>query len=74
MSVGYSRHKQKVWGLAGGGPGTTNRVEIDRADGSRETHALASGVKLAKGDLVRIVTAQGGGWGSAEPSVPAATE
>jgi N-methylhydantoinase B len=63
MSIGYSRHKQKVWGLAGGGPGTTNRVEIDRADGSRETHALASGLALAKGDVVRIVTAQGGGWG-----------
>jgi N-methylhydantoinase B len=65
MSIGYSRHKQKVWGLSGGGTGTTNRVEIERIDGSRETHALASGLKLAKGDVVRIVTAQGGGWGPA---------
>jgi N-methylhydantoinase B len=70
MSIGYSRHKRKVWGLAGGGPGTTNRVEIERGDGGRETHALASGLKLAEGDLVRIVTAQGGGWGSADGRAP----
>jgi N-methylhydantoinase B len=63
ISVGYSRHRQKVWGLAGGAPGTTNRVEIDRLDGGRETHALVSGLALAEGDVVRIVTAQGGGWG-----------
>jgi N-methylhydantoinase B len=63
MSIGYSRHRQKVWGLAGGEPGTTNRVEIDRGEGTRETHALVSGLPLAKGDIVRIVTARGGGWG-----------
>jgi N-methylhydantoinase B len=64
MSIGYSRHKRPVWGLAGGAPGTTNRVEIDRRQGARETHALASGLPLAKGDVVRIVTARGGGWGA----------
>jgi N-methylhydantoinase B len=65
ISLGYSHSRQKVWGLAGGAPGTTNRVEICRIDGRRETHALVSGLKLASGDLVRIVTAQGGGWGEA---------
>jgi N-methylhydantoinase B len=64
LSIGYSRHRQKVWGLAGGAPGTTNRVEIDRGDGGREIHALVSGLPLAAGDVVRIVTAQGGGWGA----------
>ena len=64
LSIGYSRHVQRVWGLAGGGQGTTNRVEIDRG-GRREIHALASGLRLAPGDVVRIVTAQGGGWGTA---------
>jgi N-methylhydantoinase B len=62
MSIGYSRHRQKVWGLAGGAPGTTNRVEIDRNGGGRETHAFVSGLPLAVGDVVRIITAQGGGW------------
>jgi N-methylhydantoinase B len=66
LSLGYSRHRQRVWGLAGGAPGTTNRVEIERGDGGREIHALASGLRLAPGDIVRIVTAQGGGWGGAD--------
>jgi N-methylhydantoinase B len=70
ISIGYSRHRQKVWGLAGGAQGTTNRVEIDRGDGSRETHALVSGLPLAAGEVVRIVTAQGGGWGNADPRFP----
>jgi len=72
MSIGYSRHRQRVWGLAGGRPGTTNRVEIERSDGGRETHALVSGLPLAKGDVVRIVTARGGGWG--EPAHRSATD
>jgi N-methylhydantoinase B len=70
MAIGYSRHKQRVWGLAGGAPGTTNRVEIERGDGAHETHALVSGLKLAKGDVVRIITAQGGGWGKASQPPP----
>jgi N-methylhydantoinase B len=69
LSIGYSRHRQRVWGLAGGAPGTTNRVEIERHEGERETHALVSGLPLAKGDIVRIVTARGGGWGEAALSL-----
>jgi N-methylhydantoinase B len=63
MTIGYSRNRQKVWGLAGGAPGTTNRVEIDRGAGSRETHALISALPLEPDDVVRVITAQGGGWG-----------
>ena len=70
MSIGYSRYRQRVWGLAGGGPGTTNRVEIERRDGGREEHALVSGLPLAKDDVVRIVTARGGGWGGPPRSQP----
>ena len=32
-------------------------------DGTTETYAFASGVRLAPGDVVRITTARGGGWG-----------
>ncbi|HLW91294.1 MAG TPA: hydantoinase B/oxoprolinase family protein [Roseiarcus sp.] len=74
LSIGYSRHRQRVWGLAGGAPGTTNRVEIDRRRGDRETHALVSGLPLAAGDIVRIITAQGGGWGRPEPVLPREAE
>ena len=54
MPICDSRHRQAVWGLNGGGPGTTNRVEIDRSEGARETHALVSGLGLANCDVVRI--------------------
>lgn len=63
MSAGFTRHKQPVWGLAGGQPGTTNRIQVIRADGTTETYAFASGVRLAPGDVVRVTTARGGGWG-----------
>ena len=41
-------------------------------DGGRESHALTSGLPLAPGDVVRVVTAQGGGWGAPEPTLPGA--
>jgi len=64
LAAGYTRHKQPVWGLAGGKAGTTNRIQVIRRDGTTETYAFASGVRLARGDVVRITTARGGGWGS----------
>jgi N-methylhydantoinase B len=63
LSAGYTRNKEPVWGSAGGEAGTTNRIEIDRLDGRRERHAFVSGLRLEAGDIVRIITAQGGGWG-----------
>lgn len=63
MTAGFSRSVEPVWGLNGGEPGTTNRVEILRTDGSVERHAVASAVPVAPGDRIRITTAQGGGWG-----------
>lgn len=64
LAAGYTRHKHPVWGLAGGNPGTTNRIQVIRQDGTTETYAFASGVRLARGDVVRITTARGGGWGA----------
>ncbi len=63
LSCGYTRHRQPVWGLNGGEPGTTNRIEVHRTDGRQEIHAFVSGLPLAEDDVVRIVTARGGGWG-----------
>lgn len=65
LSVGYSRARQPVWGLAGGSAGGTNGVAVRRGDGSLERLTFASGVALAPGDAVMIATANGGGWGKA---------
>jgi len=63
MTVGYTRSRVPPWGLAGGADGTPNFVEVIRASGGRERYSLASGVIVNKGDVIRIVTGNGGGYG-----------
>ena len=63
MTVGYTRSRVSPWGLAGGVDGTPNYVEVVRASGARERYSLASGVIVNKGDVIRILTGNGGGYG-----------
>ena len=63
MTVGYTRSRVPPWGLAGGVDGTPNYVEVVRASGARERYSLASGVIVNKGDVIRILTGNGGGYG-----------
>ena len=60
----YSRSKHPPWGLSGGRQGSTNGIQILRNDGGVEHHNTCSGLALSKGDLVRITTAAGGGYGA----------
>jgi len=63
ITTGYTRSKFPPWGLQGGFDGSPNYVEILRTDGSYERHAYADVVPLQKGDVIRIVTGNGGGFG-----------
>ncbi|MGO4837318.1 hydantoinase B/oxoprolinase family protein, partial [Rhizobiaceae sp. 2RAB30] len=63
LSAGYSRNRQAVWGLAGGGKGGTNGLSVRRRDGKIERHAFVSGLVVEPGDEILIDTANGGGWG-----------
>ena len=65
LAAGFSRHCHATWALAGGTPGTTNRLTVHHADGNAETHAYVSGLAIGDGDVVDIETAAGGGWGAA---------
>ena len=61
-------------GVAGGGPAALNRFAYEQADGWH-TPPLASkitGVKLARGQAVRLETPGGGGYGAAAERAPAA--
>ena len=61
-------------GVAGGGPAALNRFSYEQADGWH-TPPLASkitGVKLARGQAVRLETPGGGGYGAAAERAPAA--
>ena len=64
LTCGYSRAVEPPWGMAGGEPGTPNRVEVLRKNGGgKERYAMASEIPLNEGDTVRITTGQGGGYG-----------
>ena len=51
------------FGLNGGRDGSLNRLSILRRDGTEETHSRVAALELDRGDVVRITTAHGGGYG-----------
>ena len=58
------RHAFPVWGLHGGQNGTTNHVDVIKADGTVTRFGKVARHPLGAGDLVRIITATGGGYGA----------
>ncbi len=64
LTCGYTRTRIAPWGASGGGAGSTNGIEIRRASGASEHHAFATAVPLGAGDVVRISTGNGGGFGN----------
>lgn len=63
MTCGYTRSIVRPWGLEQGEPGTANYVEVIRRNGVHERYAMASSIPLDAGDLVRVRTGAGGGYG-----------
>jgi N-methylhydantoinase B len=58
------RHEFPAWGAAGGAEGSPNEMHFIYADDRPpEVTGMISGVTLHKGDVVRVVTGSGGGWG-----------
>lgn len=72
MTVGYTRSRVPPWGLAGGADGTPNSVEVIRTSGKCERYAVATGIILNAGDVIRIRTGNGGGYGDPKKRDPAA--
>jgi N-methylhydantoinase B len=63
FTAAYTRSKFPPWPLKGGRPGSPNYVEILRKDGSRERYSVAPGLSLQAGEVIRIMTGTGAGWG-----------
>jgi N-methylhydantoinase B len=63
FTCAYTRSVQRPWPLEGGCEGSRNYVELIRRGGTREEHAIATALELNEGDLIRIHTANGGGYG-----------
>jgi N-methylhydantoinase B len=63
LTVAYTRSKVLPWPLKGGCEGSPNHVEIVRSDGSIEDYSVVSGLTVNTGEVIRVVTATGAGWG-----------
>jgi N-methylhydantoinase B len=63
LTIAYTRSKFPPWPLKGGYHGSSNHVVIVRSDGSMEKYSVTSSLKLNSGDVIRIMTATGAGWG-----------
>ncbi|GAL97566.1 N-methylhydantoinase B [Acetobacter tropicalis NRIC 0312] len=64
LTIGYTRSRIMPWSLKEGHEGTGNYALILRCDGTQERHAFISGLRVDKGDVIRIVTGTGGGYGN----------
>ncbi len=72
LTVAMGRHDELPWGVSGGAPGSANYVEIIGADGSSSGRfGKVTAMRLRHGDVVRIVTGAGGGWGDPAGRDPA---
>jgi N-methylhydantoinase B len=63
FTCAYTRNKHKPWALDGGVEGSPNYVEVLRTNGSREEHAVVTALRVSEGDVIRIHTGNGGGYG-----------
>jgi N-methylhydantoinase B len=63
VTAAYGRHRFSPWALAGGEEGSRNYIEIRRNDGSVERFGKVARCRVARGELIRLVTATGGGYG-----------
>lgn len=64
LNTGFGRHRYPPWGVDGGQEGLCNYVMVRRRDGGEEVYGKETGITVERGDLVRLVTATGGGWGN----------
>jgi len=63
LTCAYTRNKHKPWPLAGGCEGSPNYIEVIRKDGSVEEYAVVTAIEANEGDVIRIHTGNGAGYG-----------
>jgi N-methylhydantoinase B len=66
----YTRNRQLPWSLEGGREGSPNGADVIRADGTVEHHAVVTALEVNEGDVIRIYTANGGGYGDPKRREP----
>lgn len=71
LMASLGRSQTPPWGVDGGGLGSPNYWEVIRTDGTIERGGRVTDLPLNRGDIVRIVTGNGGGWGAPQQRDPA---
>lgn len=64
FTASFGRSKFPPWGMAGGHGGTPNYIIIYRKGKAPLKTRKAAAIQLQKGDLIRLVTGGGGGYGN----------
>ena len=63
FTCAYTRNVHRPWPMEGGLEGSANYAEVVRPDGSVEQFAVVTGLQVNVGDVIRIHTGSGGGFG-----------
>jgi len=63
LTATFGRHKFTPWGVGGGQPGSRNEVRIFHHDGREIVLGKCARYRLEKGEVARLITGTGGGWG-----------
>lgn len=63
LTYSATRTSSRPWAMAGGCEGSLNRAEVIRNDGSVETYSMITGLRAQRGEIFRLVSATGGGYG-----------
>ncbi len=64
VSLITERRTSRPYGLAGGGPGVVGENVVLRSNGSEERLPAKATVEVRPGDVLRVATPGGGGWGA----------
>jgi N-methylhydantoinase B len=70
FTCAYTRNTHKPWPQAGGHEGSPNYAEVIRTDGTVELHAVVTALSVNEGDVIRIHTGTGGGFGDPRARKP----
>jgi N-methylhydantoinase B len=63
FTCAYTRNAHRPWALEGGREGAPNQAEVIRRDGTVEAYAVVTALEVNEGDVIRIRTGGGGGYG-----------
>lgn len=65
ISVTFGRNKFAPWGSNGGKDGSANEFIVEKANGEKDgPYGIYARYPLNKGDVVKLITATGGGYGN----------